>query len=208
MKTYVFSFRCLVTLLLAAFAAGNAGAAVYYISAGNLVNTPNNCGSTASYYSDCGGGQPGFQWTSTEGVTPSSITIEFSIGVECGGCCGNGLTRSTSLNGVGQANFNTNDWCNCDNSANPIVTLSVNPANYSVGGVNTFLITNASSCFGYIPDGALGGYYARVTVVTGPPCGWSGSSGYDWPTIPCGSFVSFPAGSGSYTHFTAVAGTN
>jgi hypothetical protein len=205
MKSRLLSF--LFTGIVAAFSVSKANAAVYYISAGNLVNTPNNCGSTASYYSDCGGGQPGFQWTSTEGVAPVSVTIEFSIGVECGGCCGNGLTRSTSLNGVGQANFNTNDWCNCDNSNNPVITISVNPGNYSVGGVNTFLITNASSCFGYIPSGALGGYYARVTVVTGPPCGWSGWSGTNYPTIPCGSFSSnISVGSGTYTYFTAVAG--
>lgn len=41
------------------------------------------------------------------------------------------------------------------------------------------------------------------------PCGWSGWSGTNYPSIPCGSFsANIAVGSGTYTYFTAYAGVS
>ena len=49
--------------------------------------------------------------------------------------------------------------------------MSVGSGAYTIGGTNTFFITNPVSCIGYATDAALSSNYARVTVTytTGPP---------------------------------------
>jgi hypothetical protein len=186
----------------------------YYIAAGNLVNCPSYCGTDFSYYNDCAGGIPGFNWNDVlpGSAAVTSVTIQLMPGVECGAG-----TRTTSVNGAGQSSFNTAAWCQCSGTANSVQTVTVSPANYIKGGTNTFRITNPSSCFGFIPTGSLSGYYAIVTVnyVTDPfACGWSGvnssNTHYGETRIvpPCdGSYVGVNTGSGTYQYFTLYNGS-
>ncbi|MBK5285726.1 MAG: hypothetical protein JJE25_10015, partial [Bacteroidia bacterium] len=149
---------------------------VYNIALGNLLGISNNCGN-GSYYNNCGSQQPGFTWTDAGSGAVASVSVQFSIGVTCA----NGL-KNVSLNGVAQSStFTDSYFCDCSNpglAANTF-TLSLSPANYTVGGANTFLITNPTSCLGFYPG--ISSFYARVTVVYGgTSCSASGGATFSW----------------------------
>jgi Concanavalin A-like lectin/glucanases superfamily/Ig-like domain CHU_C associated/Putative metal-binding motif/Secretion system C-terminal sorting domain len=132
---------------------------VYNIPLSNLLNLNSDCGNGNRY----GSGNIGFQWTDVANSAPISVQVEFVQGVECGGV---GTVRTTSLNGNTTASYTTTvSNCTCSPSSYPIVNLSLNPTSYVVGGVNTFYITNASTN-GFATNQGLGGFYARVTVVS------------------------------------------
>lgn len=173
-----------------------------------LVDCPNNCG-TAGYYSNCAAGYfPGFTWNDglPAGASISVVNIQFRVGVECAPGA-----HAWSLNGVNQGNYTTTgNGCSCSLGGTPVSSVNASPANYSIGGANTFRMATGGSCLGYY-DHWGGGIVAVVTITytVGPPCTWSGPSGSSYPTIPCGSFSSpLSVGSGTYTYFTAIAGEN
>ena len=129
----------------------------YNISLGNLVNCGFNCGITGSQYNGCTG-DAGFSWTDVGSLTPISISITFAVGVECTA----GL-KNISLNGFAQTpTFTDLDNCYCDGQDGGNFTLTWTPTNYNVGGINTFLVTGLTNCFGFFPG--VSGYYAIVTV--------------------------------------------
>jgi len=137
-----------------------ASTVVYEILYDDLVNLSYECGG-GSYA--CSGGQPGFTWQDTGTGTVTSVSIEFNVGIECHSA---GTTHSTLLNGVPDATFPlTYHNCSCSTTAGSVVTLEVDPASYAVGGLNTFLVTNLTTCFGYLARADWGaGVYARLTV--------------------------------------------
>ena len=146
---------------------------VYLIPFGQLDNLPANCSPTVTYSS----GNVGFHFTDVlpAGTVINSITAELAVGVECAGG-----VHTTTWNGVSQATFSTTGDCSCGPTLNGIKTVSISSANYSIGGLNSFL-TNAST-FGLMQSAAIGNSYARVTVnytVTSavPSSGFSWSGG-------------------------------
>ncbi len=134
------------------------GEAVYDIPRDQLDNLFNDCGNGSLY--NCGA-PVGFHWTDTGNSTPTFVTLELNLGVDCHGA---GTSFTTALNGNPDAGFqNNNSFCDC-NVRTEIISLNLSSANYTVGGTNYFLITNPTTCLGFCPTGALDNAYARVHV--------------------------------------------
>ena len=156
--------RLMIIILALVFVLLNVNSSIaitqtYVISQSQLVNCGSTCGSN-SFYNGCGTTPAGFHWTDVlgSGVTITSISIQFSVGVECASG-----TRTTSLNGHTEGTFTDNDYCFCSGTGNSLFTINPTNGDYVIGGNNTFLVTNPTSCFGYSLDGGMGGY-AVVTV--------------------------------------------
>ncbi|MCC7292635.1 MAG: thrombospondin type 3 repeat-containing protein [Phycisphaerales bacterium] len=133
------------------------GEAVYDIPRDQLDNLFNDCGNDSLY--NCST-PVGFHWTDTGNTTPTFVTLELNLGVDCHG----GYSFTTTLNGNPDASFQDNNYyCDC-NVRTEIISLNLSSANYNVGGTNYFLVTNLNNCLGFCPTGALGNAYARVHV--------------------------------------------
>ena len=130
-------------------------ATVYMVGLSDLIGMSTSCNSDRPY----GGSNIGFTWTSANNQTPTSVTVDFLIGVDCHST---GQTRTTSLNSNAQTASFTSDGanCTCSNVTYP-VSLSLDPADYVSGGQNTFLIDGFTS-FGFQDLG--NDVFARVCV--------------------------------------------
>lgn len=202
---------CLYTLLLLigmfAINGANAQTQTYYIPISSYVYEYGDCGG-AGAYACTPGFQIGFNWNDVipAGNAINSVTIQIIVGVEC-----SPAAHAWSMNGVGQGSYTPNgNACSCSTVSNGVATLTASTANYVRGGANTFRMTTGSSCLGFYP-GFSGGAYGVVTVnygAPGPPCGWSGGSGWGPVTPPCNSFTTGSVGSGTYTFFNIEAGAN
>ncbi len=94
----------------------------------NLIST---CASDNFYTT----GNSAIQWTSTSTDPMTSGEIEFLAGVDCNA---SGV-RNVLLNGVLQSSETFTNQCGC--SPNPIThVVTLNPADYNVGGVNVLTI--------------------------------------------------------------------
>lgn len=148
----------------------------YNIPVGSLVNQAYTCASN-SYYNGCSTVQPGFTWTSTGSGSVTALSIQINVGVDCHG---SGTSRTTTLNGIASESFSSIGWCNCSARDN-IYTINPPLASYNVGGSNTFLMTNPTTCLGQSTNTTWpAGTYARVTVTYGdltPRPGGVGISG-------------------------------
>jgi gliding motility-associated-like protein len=135
---------------------------VYNLGSSNLTTAMNSCG-TAIYKT----GNWGFQWNSTGSLIPTSVTVELDFGLSCSGI----TTQSgVTLNGVNQVPqpISINASCLCSPPlGNSVVTWTLNPNDYVVGGSNQITI-NSSSPQGVNALQAYANTYARVTVVYGP----------------------------------------
>jgi hypothetical protein len=158
----------------------------YNIPVANLVNCGSNCGSTGSWYNGCAG-NAGFTWTDVGSSTPVSLSITFAVGVECTA----GL-KTISLNGFAQSpTFTDLSNCVCDGQDGTNFTLTWTPTNYNVGGLNTFLVTGLTNCFGFFPG--VGGNYATVTAT------YQSTTNHYKPTYTvAGSLGILPNAVGSY----------
>ena len=139
---------------------------VYDITLADLVNISNTCFAT-SVFNDCSAGQPGFTWQD-QGTGPVlAATVEFNVGVECHAT---GTPHDTSLNGVPVPSFlSTSSFCSCGFTDGIPVGINVGSASYNLGGSNTFLITNPTTCLGFITRAIWGsGIFARVTIDYAP----------------------------------------
>ncbi|HQP03628.1 MAG TPA: HYR domain-containing protein, partial [Bacteroidales bacterium] len=132
----------------------------YYISAADLV-LPYSCGNGSYHtYSALGG----FNWTD---IYPESavteIELKFNVGIECKT---GGAIHTTQLNGNSETTFaQTPHWCTCSApTSSNIVSLSLNPDNYIVGGTNSFRVPVDFDNWGLFPSADLSGYYAEVQV--------------------------------------------
>ena len=144
---YVKPFLIGITLAFLAISnkAAFSATAVYNITAGDLVNMPNNCG-TAGPYSGCSAGlELGFNWSDgiPVGCIISSVQIQFRIGVDC-----TPGAKTWLLNGVTQGSTTTSGTCSCDITGTPVSSVNGSTANYIVGGVNSFRLVTTSSCLG------------------------------------------------------------
>lgn len=132
----------------------------------DLVNTGGSCG--LSWNNACGGGPYGFTWTDSlpSDYTVTSVTVEMSSGTDC-----HGSSLTTTLNGADSGAFAASFNCLCGaRSSELIYTIDAPPASYIKGGVNTFLVTNLSSCFGFFAYPTGINALARITVgCTAPP---------------------------------------
>lgn len=164
MKKIYLLLICVLSLTQVA----NSQTVVYNIPYAQMINLPTFFGCTGTdYYNGCAG-DFGFSWTSTNASAPSSVIVSFNYDIECGSGTN---AYGTTLNGVAQPGTFTPpvDCGSClpDN----VYTIFCNPANYNPLAVNTFMINSSvlGSCVGSATSGALGGYYAQVTVNYGPP---------------------------------------
>gem|GEM_PF-3393881 len=147
--------------------------------------------------------------------TYASITISGSGSATATGAVAQAIAtalknNTTYAGASGGYNWAVDNWggCNAGGTAGPELTATGALCSCNSGYTVRPCIHNAN--WGSANGGATcGGGTQTMTVtltVAGPPCSWSGSSGSSYPTIVCGSFTSVPAGSGTYTYFTAVAG--
>lgn len=120
----------------------------------------NNCG-TGNYQ---GSGSVGFSWQDNlpQGVVVTSCQITINTGNEC-----NAGIKTTTFNGLASTSFTTSGTCWCGGSFP--YTIILNPNNLIIGGINTFLITNANNF--NLPNGANGNYAQILTTYNiGQPC--------------------------------------
>ena len=107
------------------------------------------------------------KWTSLFNLTPTSITVELNYAVNCGGTRSNNKVRlNGSLQSAQSVPFTT--FCDCDPSGSAVTTWTLNPSNYTPGGVNIMQIEAMSDfeALEILPD--YPGVYARVTVNYSP----------------------------------------
>jgi hypothetical protein len=145
---------------------------VYEIAVTDLFNMFNDCGG-GSRYNSCSSGNPvGFTWLDLGTSTPTSILVEYNVGVECNGP---GLNYDYQVNGVTEGTVpSTNSWCSCGTPSTNLVSVNIPVTNYIAGSTNTFTV-DASSCWGLFPDPALNNAYARVTVIYNIPVSYTWS---------------------------------
>lgn len=203
-KFYTTLLAC-VSLILLATSQINGATVTYDITASDLVNMPNNCG-TAGPYSDCSPNlQLGFNWTDglPAGTVVTGVQIQFRIGVDC-----SAGAKTWRLNNVVQGTTNTSGTCSCSITGTPVSTVNGNSGNYNVGALNSFRLTTSSSCLGLYPHWS-GGIYGKVTITYSCPTGWDIGTN---PTTPetlqnnC-NWRNIPLGSGSYENITIPANT-
>jgi gliding motility-associated-like protein len=107
------------------------------------------------------------KWTSVFNVVPSSITVELNYAVNCNGVGSNNKVKFNgslqSAQSVPPANL-----CDCSPISSALATWTLNPSNYTPGGVNTIDIEAMSSFEGLDILPGHPGVYARVTVNYAP----------------------------------------
>ena len=159
MKKNLLLLVCLITGLLTGFK-GFGQSVTYNIAGGNLVGVANNCGN-GNVYNGCGSDQIGFTWTDNAlpcGAVPTSVTVYYCAGVNCGGA-----KYPYYLNGNNNGNVLPVYNCDCNYYIGTL-TLPCSAAGYVVGGANTFLIT-PNNCFGlYDSANGIAGLYGQVVV--------------------------------------------
>ena len=134
----------------------------YRITRSNLVNMTSDCGSGNLYGSS---GNIGAFWTDTGSVRPARITIEYQMGVNCGGSS----ARTAFINGtvVGTAPSGSTTQCTCSPTKYKQKVEYAVPSSYVPGGRNEFLMQRLSSDgWSSNPDWATDGTetWAIVTV--------------------------------------------
>ncbi len=124
-------------------------------------STSSSSGSQMSYYG-CASIIHTLQWNSTGSGTVTSVEIEINHGTDCHTYP---TTFTTTLNSTPDASFvHTDYYCNAT-PRNNIITITLNPGSYNVGGTNYFRVTNATTCFGYSTNTTWpSGILAQVTV--------------------------------------------
>jgi hypothetical protein len=176
MKTKLL-FTNLLLLSLLANNASSAQTVVYDVPLADLVNQASTCSTVpndATYKVSSNTSAWGFSWLSTGPGTPSSITVEFFMGIDCGvGGYGNppGELLPITLNGTYETDYVTsadNTICSCD-PPNPFIsTFIATNVNYNPGGLNTVLIAPSvvypPTEFGFMINPTWSNAYARVTV--------------------------------------------
>jgi cysteine-rich repeat protein len=133
----------------------------YVVERAGLIGMTTSCDTVGGIhlYDSCTMTPTGFTWVDSSPFTPSSITIEYINGINCVGAA----SFSTDLNGGGTGTLTVNapGNCACDPLAQPNSYSFGNPGTYNVNGTNTFMLSGATSCFGYSP---MASGYARITV--------------------------------------------
>ena len=154
--------ECSVTVTTIPKALDNCSSAkvIYDIPASQLINLVNGCGTGHLYTTSP---QYGFSWASTGTMAPSSVIVELYRGIDC-----DPNPLPISLNGVNQGNVSAHTDCNCTPTTAFVESVTMNPANYNVGGSNQVLISTTSNN-GLSPNSSWGSTYARVTVIYGTP---------------------------------------
>ncbi len=109
-------------------------------------------------------------WTDSSVDPIVGATIEFSVGVNCGGAG----AFPVSLNGASQGTVSSGNTCSCSTTPDP-KTVTLNPDDINVGGLNT-LILDPTSLIG-LWDVFGPGLYAQVSIETST--GGGGSQGVE-----------------------------
>ncbi len=140
---------------------------VLYVSLADLVNQGSTCSSTSNQhmYSDCSSAW-GVSWADPSRSTPTSVTVDFSMGIDCDSA---NTTRTTYLNGstLGTTTLGTVFNCDCEASSGSGPHLQTytftDMKSYTAGGTNQ-LTFSSTDCEGLSTYSAWGGYYAVVTI--------------------------------------------
>ena len=162
---------------------------IYNIAQTDLTNVYyGDCDGNGNYYGD----NIGFTWIDNlpSGAIINSITIEYYIGINCGG-----TSITPSLNSNTQSSVSYTGDCNCTPSITSKVTHSVNTTNYNPNGTNTYELSGTNTT-GFNRHSSLGGNYATVTI------DYSSFSG------PTPTLTSFSPSSGSCNTVVTINGTN
>lgn len=202
-------FFLLLSLILL-YSYGYSATQTYYIT--TAVNLTSSACGTAGAYNCTANAQIGFNWTDNlpacSNVT--AVSIQFKVGIEC-----NPGSRVTRLNGVSQGNVTTtapSNGCNCALASNmPVITKTLNVANYVVGGANTFRIHTGSSCMG-LNNTWNSNRYAIVTVTytAGGACCYTGvaaETSHDHIAASGCNAGSFTLGGGAYYNLAVEQNT-
>jgi hypothetical protein len=126
-----------------------------YIKLSDLVNQSETCSSNHYY----GNGDYGFEWTDSEGGSPSSITIRFYSGIGC-----DSGSFDTELNGVSTGSVTLSGECECTPNPDIIIRNLTNISGFIPNGTNQFLIEGSDAMGLSSNSNWDGGSYAIVKV--------------------------------------------
>lgn len=112
----------------------------YKVGASNLINMSNDCSGGNRYGSS---GTGGVFWTDTGSIRPSTITIEYQMGTNCGGTS----ARAAYITGtyVGTTPTGTTTQCTCTPTKYMQKVTFAAPSSYVPGGRNEFTMQWISS---------------------------------------------------------------
>ncbi len=128
----------------------------YDIDIANInFSCPNCCGTGNSY----GSSPLNLTWTDATVGTIVGATIDFSVGVNCGGTG----QFPVSLNGASQGTTSSSNTCSCATTPDPI-SVTLNPDDINIGGSNTFTLSPTSLIGLWDVFGPT--IYAQVTIET------------------------------------------
>ena len=131
----------------------------YTITKSMLNSLTSDCSSSNDRPYGCNGVW-GFTWTDTEGLTPSAVDVDMSLGVMCGAG-----TRTVELNGTQIGSITSVDDCQCNGTVDAVAIAASTASSYNVGGVNTLTVNDAGSCEGLMHNANWGSdAYGQVTL--------------------------------------------
>lgn len=124
----------------------------------------------------------GFAWYDFTNSPLISVQVDFFIGCEYH----SGVTHTTTLNGAADATFAQTPY-NTSCAVSGGATLTLDPMNYDVNGLNTFLITSSDDNYmGFYSDGSFGAnMFARVTLV------YKDENEMTWSSGSCGGTLEY-----------------